>query len=456
MTTRSGGGDGDDLFGPLFSTDDMLAATSGRAWVGAMLAFERELAAAGAEAGLLPAGTAEAVAAAADELAVEPATLGREARGPGNPVAPLVRRLREAAGPAAARWVHFGATSQDVLDTAAMLVARRAGDLVAADLDRCADRAAALADEHRSTVLAGRTLLQQALPTSFGLKCAGWLAGLDEAAATLDRVLAERLAVQLGGAVGSTASLGTAGPAVAAGLARRLGLAEPVLPWHTDRVRLGELAGALAAVAGACGKVAGDLVLLAQTEVGEVGSGSGGSSTMPHKRNPTEAVLVAADARRAAGLAAELLRCLPQEHERAVGAWHAEWPTLCELLRAAGGCAAGLATALASLTVDPQRMRRNLDLSRGVMMAERVLADLAADLGWEQAADLVRSATRRALEEDAAFADALGGLSPVAAVRTPAQLEALCDPTTYLGAADEWVDRAVAAHRERLATRAPR
>lgn len=434
-----------DLFDHLFTTDELREATSGRAWVDAMLAFERELAAAQAELGILPHDVAAAIAAAASDLRPEPSALGVAARGPGNPAAPLVQLLREAVGPEVAPSVHLGATSQDALDTAAMLVARRAGGLVAASLDRACDAAASLADEHRGTVLAARTLLQQALPTTFGLKAAGWLVAMDDAGRDLARVLDGRLAVQLGGAAGTAAALGERGPAVARILAGRLGLAEPVLPWHTDRVRVGELASALAVAAGAGAKVALDVVLLSQTEVGEVAGDAGGSSTLPHKRNPTRAVLARASGIRATGLAATLLTSMAQEHERAAGAWHAEWPALTELLRATGGCLDAVAGSLGSLRVDAGRMGANLEAGHGVLMAERVLADLAGDLGWDEAGALVRAATEQALAGPEPFASALAGLAPVAQVRSRAQLEALCDPAGYLGAAGELVDRALAA-----------
>ena len=252
---------------------------------------------------------------------------------------PLVRALGEAvAGPAAAH-VHRGATSQDVLDSAAMLVAHRALGPLLADLRAAAAAAAALAEAHRETPMAGRTLLQQALPMTFGLKAATWLVGLDEAGERLATVRSERLAVQLGGAAGTLAALGGDGIAVLGLLARELGLAEPVLPWHTTRTRPAELAGALGVAAGAIAKVATDVVLLAQTEVGEVRegvAGRGGSSTLPHKRNPVAATCARACAMRAPGLVATLLGAMAHEHERAAGAWHAEWRPLADLLTATG------------------------------------------------------------------------------------------------------------------------
>lgn len=439
------------LFEPILAPDDVLAATSAEAWVTAMLTFERELCAAEAEVGLVPAAAAEAVAAAADRLVLDAGELGRRARATGNPAVPLVDALRQATGPEGADAVHLGPTSQDVVDTAAMLVTRRAGELVLGSLVTAAASCAELADAHRADVQAGRTLLQQAVPVTFGLKAAHWMVGLDDAAVELRRVLRHRLAVQLGGAAGTLSVLGDRGPAVADRLAARLGLAVPVLPWHTDRGRVTAIGAALAGAAGAAGKVASDVVLLAQTEVAEVGEnagpGVGGSSTMPHKRNPVAAVLARAAALRAPALAGALAASMVQEHERAAGAWHAEWQTLTDLLRAAGGASANTAASLAGLRVDTARMRANLEAGGGVLLAERVVADLAPELGRARAAELVEVAVRRATEDGVGLRRALGGLAEITARRSPGQLDALVDPSGYLGATDQLVDRALAWHR---------
>jgi len=437
----------DSMFGHLFTTDELFDATSDEAWIEAMLEFERELAMSLGEAGLIPVSTATVIVEGSTSLRLDATDLGRAGRRSGNPAEPLVRALRKAVGPEAARAVHLGATSQDVVDTAAMLVSKRAGALILGQLERACDAAATLADEHRSTVLAGRTLLQQALPTTFGLKAAGWLVALGESGVQLHYVLDRRLAVQFGGAVGSLACLGSDGPRVLDILTRRLGLACPVLPWHADRVRMGELGSSLAVVAGAASKVATDLALLAQTEVREVVAGEGPSSTMPHKRNPVGSVIAGADARRSAGLASIVLSSMAHEHERAAGAWHAEWATLTELLRASGGCVSAVAGALCDLQVDPGRMRDNLDQSNGVLMAERVVANLAPDLGWEETSRLISTAVERALEGSTSFVDVLAEMAPIAELRTRRQLDELCDLHTYLGAKDQFIDRALAAHR---------
>ena len=347
-------------FSAIFVPDELADAVSDRAWLEAMLAAERALVQAQARVGVAPAAAASAVAAACDAALYDAHELAEQGRATGNPAEPLVRALRERVGDEYAGWVHRGATSQDIVDSAAMLVARHALRLIDAELEDVADACAGLVEEHRGTVMAARTLLQQAVPTTFGYKAAGWLVGVVEARARLEDV-AGRLPAQLGGAAGTLAALGADGARVLELYSLELGLLEPVLPWHTIRTPVAELAGALATAAGVAGKIAGDVVLLAQTEVGEVAEGTGGgSSTMPHKRNPAAAVLAAACERHARANAAVLLESVVAEHERAVGAWHAEWHALTVSLAATGGAAAALRRSLGSLEVDVARMRANL------------------------------------------------------------------------------------------------
>jgi 3-carboxy-cis,cis-muconate cycloisomerase len=325
-----------------------------------MLEVEGALAGAQASVGLVPVEAAAAIDAACGRLDVDVTELGIEAAASGNPVVPLVKRLRAAVDPVHAAYVHFGATSQDVMDTAGMLVAQRALRPLVTDLTAAADAAAHLARTHRDTAMAGRTLLQQAVPTTFGLKAAGWMVGLDDAAGDLVAVR-DRLPVQFGGAAGTLAGLDGHGIEVTARLAATLGLAEPVVPWHSIRTRPAELAGALGRAAGVVGKVARDLTLLSQNEVGEITEGRpGGSSTMAHKQNPVAAVSALAGALPAAGLVASLLGVMVQEHERAAGAWHAEWRPQRELLIATGSAAAWLRDAVEHLRVHPEAMRANL------------------------------------------------------------------------------------------------
>ncbi len=409
------------MFEAITARGDAAAAVTDAAWLQAMLDAEAALARALASAGVIEAAEAEAIAAACVAERFDADAIAAAASGSGNPVVPLKAALTEAVeGPAAAH-VHRGATSQDILDTAAMLVAARALDPLLDDLLAARLAAGELARAHRDTPVAGRTLLQQAVPTTFGLKAAGWMAGLEDARRWLNELRVERLAAQLGGAAGTLASLGEAGPAVAEAYADALGLPEPVLPWHTLRGRIGELASALAVTSGAVAKVARDVILLSQTEVAEVREArGGGSSTMPHKRNPVAAICALACAQQAPGLAATLLGAMAHEHERAAGAWHAEWRPLGELLRSTGSAVAWLRDSLEGLEVDPERMRANLEATGGRIMAERLKAELAeADL--ERALD---SDDFRAAVEDLGAGD-------------------LLDAAGYLGSAGELVDRAL-------------
>jgi 3-carboxy-cis,cis-muconate cycloisomerase len=430
----------DGLFDAIFVPAAVREAVSDRAWLQALLDAEAALARSEAQAGLIPVEAAEAIGAAAQAERFDLEELGLAGRRVGNPAEPVVRALSEAAGDAG-RYVHKGATSQDIVDTGAMLVARRALGPVLADVDGVADACASLARRYRSTPLAGRTLLQQALPTTFGLKAAVWLVAVLEARARLVSVRDERLAAQLGGAAGTLASLGPSGLDVARLYAHDLELAEPVVPWHTNRTRLAELGAALDLVAGTLAKIALDVALLAQTEVAEVaepvGDGRGGSSTLPHKRNPIGSTLAGACARGVHAAAGVLAGGLAQEHERAIGAWHAEWRALTEALALTGGAASWMREALEGLEVDEERMRANLDATGGLLMAERVSGLLAERLGRLAAHDLVQEAAQAP-----SFRDAL--LEHL----SEAEIDEALDPAGYLGSAEPFVDRALAYYEE--------
>jgi 3-carboxy-cis,cis-muconate cycloisomerase len=372
-------------FEALFVPPALLEAVSDGAWVTAMLEAERALAAAEERLGLVPRGTADAIAAAgpfdADELA-------EEGRRVGNPAEPLVRRLPEHA--------HYGATSQDVVDTAAMLVARHALELVRAELNGLARACLELAERHRDTVMAGRTLLQQATPITFGLKAAQWLAAVVSA----ERGLRVSLPAQLGGASGTLAAFGDRGLDVLEAYASELGLDVPVLPWHTNRIPIAQLGASLSIVSGVAAKIATDVALLAQTEIAEVREPSdGSSSTMPHKRNPVGSTLARACASRAQSACELLLRGV-HEHERAAGAWQAEWGALSDALAYTGGAAAWMRKTLEGLEVDVERMRANVSL------------------------DTLSEARRLGIDAR--------------------------DPSDYLGSADAFVDRAMATYRQTL------
>jgi len=347
----------DGLFDALYARGPVAPQTDGRAWLAAMLDVEAALARACSIGGLIPDASANAIVRACQVDRFDLAAIAAATGDSATPVIAIVAALREAVGEQAAPHVHLGATSQDIIDTAAMLLARRALEPLLADVGSSMTALATLADTHRDTPMAARTLLQQAQLTTFGLRVAGWLVGLDEARARLREVAASRLAVQMGGPVG------TRGPAVAALVAAELGLAEPTLPWGAIRVRPVELASALGVLAGVFAKIARDVTLLAQNEVGEVrerdDSGRGGSSALAHKRNPVASVAILACATRVPGLVATMLVAMAQEHERAAGAWQAEWGTLSDLLTLVGSAASWTADLAGGLEVDPVRMGEN-------------------------------------------------------------------------------------------------
>ncbi len=421
-------------FDGLFVAPDLRAAVSDRAWVEAMLEAERALANAESLVGVVPAHVAGPIAEACRVELFDVAAIVAAGRSSGNPAEPLVGALRELVGGEAADYVHYGATSQDIVDSAAMLVVRRALALVDADLGGVAEACAALARAHRLTPMAARTLLQQAVPTTFGLKAAGWLVSVHRARRSLAAV---PLQAQLGGAAGTLSVLGADGTAVAAQFAVELELAAPLLPWHSDRSLIAELGSALAVAAGACAKIGLDVALLEQTEVAEVHepAGSGGSSTMPQKRNPVGSALAGACARRVRAAASVLAEGVVLEHERALGAWQAEWGALSDALAYAGGAASAIRGVLESLEVDAERMLANLGEQA---MSERLTFLLAGKVGLARAKALVGAAS----SPGARFREVLAG------ELVPEELDDALDPRTYLGSAGELVDAALADYRE--------
>ncbi len=398
------------LFDGTFARGGAAAAVSDEAWFRALLTVEAALARAAARLGLVPTTAADAVtAASADPGRLDLATVVATAADAGNPVPPLVRALRDAVGERDAVAVHVGATSQDVLDTALMLLARNAVAAIDADLTAAAGAAARLAAAHRDDLVMGRTLMQQALPTTFGLKAAGWLAGLDGARLRLAEVVAS-LPVQYGGAAGTLAASAGSGVAVRTALAEELDLVDTVVPWHTVRLPIADLAGALGAAAGVLATVAVDVVLLAQTEVGEVSEGGdsrGGSSAMPHKRNPVAAISARACARRAPGLVATLFAAMEQEHERAAGAWHSEWPALTDLLTTVGSAASWLAESLAGLRPDTVRMAATVAAAGEPGLARAMTEALTPQRGPQAAHDEAAHAVRTARETGRPLAEVL-------------------------------------------------
>ena len=447
------------IFRPIFVPDEFREAVSGRAWLQAMLDADAALARAEARVGMTPHEAAAAIASCCEATRFDTEELGRDGRAEGNPVPPLVKALTAAVSEVseeAARYVHKGATSQDIVDTAAMLVARRALDLVLAELEGISRACARLAEEHRGTIMAGRTLLQQALPTTFGLKAAGWLVSVLEARRRLSDVRDRGVTAQLGGAAGTLASLGESGISVLGEFARELELKEPTVPWHTDRTGIAEIGGCLSLVAGVLGKISLDVILMAQTEVGEVaeltGEGRGGSSTLPHKQNPILSVTAIADTYRVQAHAQTLYRGMAGEHERAAGAWHAEWEALSNALALTGGAAAAVREVTEGLEIHSEKMRQNLDQTEGTLMAENVTTVVADRLGRLEAHELVAAAARRAADGGKPFREELLA-EPILRERLSAEeIEAALDPASYLGSAGEFIDRALARYREEAQT----
>lgn len=427
-----------------------------RAHVRQMLRVEAALARAGARVGTMPTAAADAVAAACDAAHVDErfdvAALYEAAATAGTLVIPLVRRLTELVAEPGRAYVHQGATSQDVIDTALVLQMRDGLDLLAADLGAVCDLAAGLAERHRATVMAGRTLLQQALPITFGLKAARWLALGVRQLRTLRAVRDDALALQLGGAAGTLAAFGTQGMDVAQALADELQLPLPDLPWHAERDRVAAVVAALGVLAGAMSKIAGDLVLLAQTEVGEVAEaaapGKGGSSAMPQKRNPVDAMSALASARLAIGMVPVVLGAMTQEHERAAGGWQAEWVAVPEAFRHTSGAVAHVRRALDGLEVDAVRMRDNVLQGGGTLMAESLGGALAARLARAEAQRVMQDVSRAAARAGTTLRDAALGDPRVREALSPDDVDRALDPDAYLGSTGTLIDRALAAYRD--------
>ncbi|WP_228900847.1 3-carboxy-cis,cis-muconate cycloisomerase [Streptomyces sp. DH1] len=439
MTTTPDAG----LLAPGWAGSPAADATDDRALVRALLDAEAALTRAQAGLGLAPEEAARAVTEAADPARFDASSLAERARGGGNPVIPLVADLTKAVGEEHGPYVHRGATSQDILDSALMLVAARALEPLLADLGRTERALARLAAEHRDTAMPGRTLTQHAVPTTFGLKAAGWRALVLDAR---DRTAAVRSALpaQLGGAAGTLAAFGAYGApdplALPAAYARELGLCAPLLPWHTLRTPVADLAGCLAFAAGALGKIAADVLTLSRTEIGELAEGSGGgSSAMPHKANPVRSTLIAAAARRAPQLAATLYGSLAAEDERPAGAWHAEWEPLRDLLRLTGGAARDAAELTEGLQVRPEAMREHLALTHGLIVSERLSAELAPVLGRARAKALLTELAGRTYTEDRSLAELLAEVPELKGL----DLTALTDPARYTGSAGALTDRAL-------------
>lgn len=438
------------IFEPYFATDEVGSIFSDRFYLQCILDFEAALARGQAGIGILSSAEAEEIAKACDADLYDVAALAEATAKAGNPAIPLVKALTAKVHGTASRYVHWGATSQDTLDTALVLQLRAALAVIERDLGRLAEAVRKTITNHRHTVMAGRTWLQQALPITFGLKAAGWLSALVRHRERLDELRRRVLVLQLGGAAGTLASLGEKGPAVVAAVAQRLGLGVPDLPWHGSRDRIAEAAGFAALLVGTLGKIARDTSLLMQTEIAEVfeksGPGVGGSSTMPHKRNPALAAAILAAATVTPSLAATIFAAQVQEHERAAGPWQAEWRTVPELFRVAAGALANSARLIEGLEIDPERMRANLDAAHGLPMSEAVMMALGPMLGRLAAHDRIEDACRRAVAEKRPLVEILSEDGEITRHLPAKELRRLLDPAHYLGATQSFIDRALAEH----------
>ncbi|MBN8982802.1 MAG: 3-carboxy-cis,cis-muconate cycloisomerase [Rhizobiales bacterium] len=440
------------LLAPLLSSAAMRTICDDRTYVQYMLDFESALAHAEGAAKTIPANAAASIAKACVAAQYDIETLADGAAKGGNLAIPLVKMLTAnvaKSDPDAARYVHWGATSQDVIDTATVLQLRAGIDALLKDLDRAVAGFAKLAKQHRQTATVARTLLQHALPMPFGLKLAEYAAALHRSRSRLKRLRSESLALQFGGAGGTQAALGADGLKVAEHLAKELSLPLPDAPWHTHRDRIAEAASAFAILTGTCGKIARDVSLLMQTEVGEAfepsGEGRGGSSTLPHKRNPVSATAAIACATMAPNLAATIFTAQSQEHERSAGLWHAEWPTLPMLMQVTSGALAAVADIAEGLEVDAERMRANLDSTHGLVMAEAVSMALAEKIGKREAHEIVEAASRKSIETKQHLREVLTKDARVTAHIPADKLGNLFEPMSYQGVSQQLIDRLLAS-----------
>lgn len=424
----------------------MRAVFSGHGQLQGMLDFEAGLARAEGRCGVIPVDAVTAICAECHAEYFDSDELAKASAQAGNVAIPLVAALTArvaALDVRAANYVHWGATSQDMLDTGLMLQLQRALGLIRQDAARLSDALVVLAKAHRMTVMAGRTWLQQSTPITFGLKVAGWLDTLGRHQQRL-RNLEDILALQLGGASGTLASLGKQGLEVCEILSDEIGLAQPSLPWHTERDRVVEFATTYGLLVGTLGKMARDISLLMQTEIAEAcepySPGRGGSSSMPQKRNPVACAVVLAAAVRMPGLVATLLSAMVQEHERGLGGWHAEWETLPELCRLTAGALAQMVDVISGLEVFTDRMRDNLGRAHGLVTAESVSLALADHLGRSQAHRLVQKASESALETGQDFVAVLAAAPEVARHFSRTEIDRLLSPSNYLGSTAEMIE----------------
>jgi 3-carboxy-cis,cis-muconate cycloisomerase len=436
------------VFGALYGTDAMRDVFSERAWLQRMLDVEAALARAQAKLGIVPAEAAIAITDAADASRLDLPALAAATRNTGYPVVGLVRQLSALAGAEAGRWTHWGATTQDIMDSATVLQMRDGLDLIEADLRALCAALAARVAEHRDTVMAGRTHLQHALPVTLGYKCAVWLAPLLTMLERVEQLRPRALRLQFGGAAGTLASLGDDGLAVSAALAEELALPEAEIPWHVARDGLAEAVCWLGLLTGALSKLATDVVLLMQSEVGELSephvAGRGGSSTMPQKRNPIACEYILAQSRGVHALVPQMLAAMAQDQERGTGPWQAETLAIGQAFLLTHGAVAQARTIAEGMVVDVARMRRNIASSGGLIMSEAVMMGLAPELGRGEAHHAVNHACDVAIATGVSLTEALKAEPALAGRIDDAMIARLTEPSSYLGAAGAFCDRVIA------------
>jgi 3-carboxy-cis,cis-muconate cycloisomerase len=436
-----------EIFGTLYGSDRMREIFDDRTLLKRMLDTEAALARVQARLGIIPRDAAEAITKAATLDAIDIRELADSVRNAGTPVVGVTRALSKAAGEAG-RWVHWGATTQDIVDTAVVLQIRSGLDLLHGDLLATIQALAAQADRHRHTVMAGRTFLQHALPITFGLKCAGWLQPLVTDIERIDQLRPRIERVQFGGAVGTLASLGNDGVAVMVALAAELGLAAPAAPWHAARDGMAETASFLGILCGTLAKIGTDIGLLAQTDVGEVQEpheeGRGGSSTLPHKRNPIAAVYLLGACRAVHALVPVLMTAMATDHERGTGPWQSESLALLQCFVLTHGALLHARTIAEGMVVNAERMRANLEQTQGLIMTEAVSMALAPALGRGEAHRVVKHASDLALAKHIHLSEALQKEDAVTSRMDHAAIAKLTDPATYLGSTEAFIDRVLA------------
>jgi 3-carboxy-cis,cis-muconate cycloisomerase len=433
------------IFGPLFGDSEINELLTDETYVRALVEVQTALARAEARLGVIPLSAAEQICSQAQWNKIDIAALAKGTARSGVPIIALVQEIRKAVGTEAAPYVHWGATTQDIMDTACVLQLRSAIKLYKERLVELIRHLSELSNRHRVTVLAGRTHGQQALPISFGLKVATWLAPLIRHADRLHELSPRLLVVQFGGAAGTLAALGDKGLAVMHGLAEELGLGAPVMPWHAQRDNLVEFAGWLSLVTGSLGKMAQDIILLAQTEVGEVSEsaeeGRGGSSTMPQKSNPITSELILAAARTNASLLSALHQAQIQEHERATHGWQVEWLTLPQMIVLTGGALKHAHYLAKNLQVDQGKMRQNITRAADVILAEATVFALAKVMPRAKADELVKKACGIAVSGGKPLIEVVRNLAKSIISDDTVDWQALAAPENYLGETAKIIDR---------------